>query len=192
MHPPFPMSIRQTYLPLSPSVMCVSVCEFPFMNIKKDEFIPRPVKKRCKTPFNKTKTPIQIWFSHFFCSFFLFGLKNLATPLLSLDGYNKVGIAAGRASRGHLRLEIPTIVGHDGEDGLFEDLVDAAHLLATALHVLGAHLLGHGETLLRRHGGEALGLEHVDAGLLVTEVGLEADEDKGSVGAEVKDFGVPL
>jgi hypothetical protein len=37
-----------------------------------------------------------------------------------------------------------------------------------------------------------LGLEHVDARLLVTQVGLEPDEDEGCVWAEMQDFGVPL
>jgi hypothetical protein len=46
--------------------------------------------------------------------------------------------------------------------------------------------------LLCCHRSEALGLQHVDACLFVAQVGLEADEDEGCVGAKVEDLGVPL
>lgn len=91
--------------------------------------------------------------------------KNLAIPLLLPLGLDQATTAihpnahagtavapAGSSSarststrhRGGLRLDVPAVVGDDGEDGALEDLVDAAHLLAAALHVLGAHLLGDG------------------------------------------------
>jgi hypothetical protein len=57
---------------------------------------------------------------------------------------------------------------------------------------LRIHLLGDGHALVAGDGGQALGFEHVDAGALVAEVGLEPDEDEGCVWAEMEDFGVPL
>lgn len=80
----------------------------------------------------------------------------------------------GRRSRG-LGLERLAVVGDDGQQRALKDVLDARHLLAAALHVLRAHLLGDGEALLRRDGCEALRLEHVDAGALVAQVGFEAD-----------------
>lgn len=91
-----------------------------------------------------------------------------------------------------LGLEHLTIVGDYRQDGAFKDLLDALHLLAAALHVLRAHLLGNGEALLRSHGRETLRLEHVDTRLLVAQVRLEADEDQWGVRAEMQNFGVPL
>jgi hypothetical protein len=55
-------------------------------------------------------------------------------------------------------------------DSLLEDLVDAAHFLAAALHVKRAHLLGDLLALLLRDGCETLGLEKIDAGSLCAEV----------------------
>ena len=80
-------------------------------------------------------------------------------------------------SRRRLGLERLAIVGHDRQDGALKNLLDALHLLAAALHILRAHLLGHRQPLLRRYRGEPLRLEHVDARLLVAQVGFEADED---------------
>lgn len=130
-------------------------------------------------------------------------LQELATPLLltnSADAGNVkvVGDAATAATAvrrcvaAALCFQIPPVVGDDCDDGLLKDLVDTLHLLAAALHVLGVHLRSDGHALLAGDGGEALGLEHVDAGFLKAQVGLEADENQGGVGAEVKDFGVPL
>lgn len=117
-------------------------------------------------------------------------LEDLAMPLLLLCGTKwdtvRVGLRRARA------LGIARVVGNDDVNGLLEDLIDAAHLLAAALHVEGTHLLGNGLALLLSHGREALGLEQVDAGALGAEVGFEADEHEGCVRAEVEDFGVPL
>lgn len=129
--------------------------------------------------------------------------KNLAPPPLlnghkryratgPLDGPTRAGRSARPGVGGSLCFEVFPVVGDDGQDGLLEDLLDARHLLATALHVGGAHLARHREALFCCDGCEALGLEHVDAGLLVAQVGLEADEDEGRVRTEVQDFGVPL
>lgn len=117
--------------------------------------------------------------------------------LLLDDGDRRAAVAIGHGVPsatpvGGLLLESFPVVGHDGEDGALKDLLDTRHLFAAALHVLGVHLLGNGEALLRRDGGEPLCLEHVDARLLVAQVGFEADEDERCVGAKVKDFGVPL
>lgn len=89
-------------------------------------------------------------------------------------------------------LEIFPVAGDDCQDGLLKNLLDTRHLLAAALHVLRAHLASHREALLCRHGRQALGFEHFDARLFVAQVGFEAHEDEGRVGAEVEDFGVPL
>lgn len=96
------------------------------------------------------------------------------------------------ATAGGLCLKISAVVGDNGQQRLLKDLVDALHLLAAALHVLGAHLLGNGEALLGSHGRQTLRLEHVDARLLEAQIGLEADEDQRRVGAEMQDLGVPL
>lgn len=124
----------------------------------------------------------------------LFRLEKLALSLLllALDGRQGLAVGVGGLGGGSGRLDVPAVVGDNGEDGALKDLVDAEHLLAAALHVLGVHLLRDGQPLLRRDGREPLRLEHVDACPLVAEVGLETDEDEGRVGAEVKDFGVPL
>lgn len=86
---------------------------------------------------------------------------------------------------GRLSLKHLAVVGHHRQDGTLKDLFDTLHLLATALHVLRAHLLGYGEPLLCGHGREPLRLEHVDARLLVAQVRLEADQNQWGVGAEV-------
>ncbi len=77
-------------------------------------------------------------------------------------------------------------------DGKVEDGLDAAHLLAAALHVRGAHAPRDGSPLLGRHGRQPLRLEQVDARALRAQVRLEADKDDGRRGAEVQHFGVPL
>lgn len=112
-------------------------------------------------------------------------LQKSAIPLLLLHHH------PARSALGGLRC-VPPVAGHNDLDCLLEDLVDAAHLLAAALHVSCAHLLGDGHALLLGDGGEALRLEEVDAGALGAEVGLETDEHEGGVRAEMEDFGVPL
>ena len=112
-------------------------------------------------------------------------LQKSAIPLLLL--HHHPARSALRGLRG-----VPPVARHDDLDCLLEDLVDAAHFFAAALHVSCAHLLGDGHALLLGDGGEALGLEEVDAGALGAEVGLETDEHEGGVGAEMEDFGVPL
>jgi hypothetical protein len=53
---------------------------------------------------------------------------------------------------------------------LLKDLIDARHLLATAFHVEGAHLLRNSLSLLSGDGGETLGFEEVDAGSFRPEI----------------------
>lgn len=77
-------------------------------------------------------------------------------------------------------------------DGRLEDVVDALHLFAAALHVHGAHALRDGLALLGSDGGKTLSFQEVDAGPFRAEVGFEPDEDERGRGAEVEDFGVPL
>lgn len=84
------------------------------------------------------------------------------------------------------------LLGDDSVNGGIEDFVNTRHLFTTALHVEGAHLLGDGLPLVICDGSETLGLEEVDTGALVAQVGLEAEEDDGGGGAEMEDFGVPL
>lgn len=74
-------------------------------------------------------------------------------------------------------MRVALIIGDDNVDGPFEDLVDTAHLFATALHVERAHFLRDLLALLFCDGCEALRLEQVDAGSLRAEVRLEAYED---------------
>ena len=122
---------------------------------------------------------------------------SLETDALSLLLLKSAGAAAptSRATStagGCLHLEVFPVVGDNGQDGLFEDLFYACHLFATTLHVLGAHLLCDGKALLGGDGGEALGLEHINTCLLVTQIRLQAHEDKRRVRAEVENLGVPL
>lgn len=91
----------------------------------------------------------------------------------------------GRRSSVAPLLKSLAIVGDHCYDSLLEDLVDALHLLAAALHVLGVHLACHVHALLAGHRGQALGLEHVDTGLLIAKIGFESHEDERCVGAEV-------
>jgi hypothetical protein len=83
-------------------------------------------------------------------------------------------------------------LGDDSVNGDLEDLVDTSHLFTTAFHVEGAHLLGNSLTLMVCDGSKSLSSEEVDAGALVAQVGLEAEEDDGSGWAEMEDFGIPL
>lgn len=76
--------------------------------------------------------------------------------------------------------------------GRVEDLVDSAHLFAAALHVGRTHTLRYGSSLFGRHWRETLRLEEIDAGLLVTEIRLEAEEDDGRCRTEVEHFWIPL
>ena len=100
-----------------------------------------------------------------------------AAPLLLLLRRNgtadasSVAVARTRpAGRSGLHLKGFPVVSHDGQDRLLEDFLDACHLLAAALHVARAHLLGDRQALLRRDGRQALCLEHLDARLLVAQV----------------------
>ena len=68
----------------------------------------------------------------------------------------------------------------------------ALHLLARALHIDGAHLPRDIPPLFLGDRCQALGLEEIDTGAFVAEVGFQADEDEGGGRAEVEDFGVPL
>ena len=77
-------------------------------------------------------------------------------------------------------------------DCRLEDVVDTVHFFAAALHVHGAHFLCDCLALGRGDGCETLGLEEIDAGALVAEIGLETDEDDGCCWAEVEDFRIPL
>jgi hypothetical protein len=113
-------------------------------------------------------------------------------PLRYSDAWDGRAVAAAAASGGGRGLYGFTVVSDDGEDGPLKDLVDAAHLLAAAFHVLGVHLLGHGHALLRRDRSETLCPKHVDACLLVSQVGLESNEYKGGIRAEMEDLRVPL
>lgn len=116
----------------------------------------------------------------------------LSLLLLGLEGRQGFTLGVGSLGSGGGRLDVSAVVGDNGEDGALKDLVDAEHLLAAALHVLGVHLLGDGAPLLRGDGRQALRLEHVDARSLVTQVRFEADEDERRVWAKVENFGVPL
>jgi hypothetical protein len=83
--------------------------------------------------------------------------------------------AAVRATAGSsLCLESFPIVGDDCENGVLEYFLDTLHLLAAALHVLCLHLPGNSQALFGGDGGQTLGLEHIDAGLLEAEVVVEA------------------
>lgn len=113
-------------------------------------------------------------------------------PLRYSDAWDRCAVAAAAASGGGCGLYVFTVVSDDGKDSPLKDLVDAAHLLAAAFHVLGAHLLGYSHALLRRHGCKTLCPKHVDACLLVSQVGLKSNEYEGGVGAEMEDFRVPL
>lgn len=76
-------------------------------------------------------------------------------------------VTARVGSRG---TNVSPVVGDDRENGVFENLVHAKHLLAAALHVLGVHLIGNGETLFGGDWGEPLRFEHLDARFLVAQV----------------------
>ena len=102
-------------------------------------------------------------------------------------------VSSGETTTAGRRSRVQTFsLGNDSIDGGFEDLVDTGHLFTTAFHVEGAHLLGDSLTLVVCNGGESLSSEKVDAGTLVAQVGLEAEEYDGSGGAEMEDFGIPL
>lgn len=116
----------------------------------------------------------------------------LSLLLLGLDGRERLALGVGGLGGGGGRLDVSAVVGDDCENGAVKDLVHAEHLLAAALHVFGVHLLRDGAALVGGDGGEALRLEHVDAGSLVAEVGLQTNKDERRVRAEVEDFGVPL
>ena len=74
------------------------------------------------------------------------------------------------ARRGGCDFGLLPLVADGLGDGAVEDVFHAVLLLAAALHVEGAHLLGDGTTLVGRHGGKALRLEQLDATPLVAQV----------------------
>jgi len=102
------------------------------------------------------------------------------------------GNAASAVGRSCLHLEVFPVAGDHSKDCLLKDLLDALHLFAAALHILSAHLLRDRKTLFRCHRREPLSLEHVDACLLVPQVGFQAHQNQGRVWAEVQNFWVPL
>lgn len=90
-----------------------------------------------------------------------------------------------------LRL-VTFVVGDYGVDGFGEYLLHSGHLFTAALHVPRSHLAGYVHALLLGDRGQSLSLEEVDTGAFRAEIGLEADEDEGCVGAKMQDLGVPL
>ena len=125
-------------------------------------------------------------------------LQEVAVPLLLLKSPQAGALAAAvltagaRRGGGHGGLEVAAVVSHDDVDGLIKDLIDTAHLLTAALHVLGAHLLGHCHALVHCYGCQALRLQHLDACFLMPQVRLQAHQNQGCVRAEMKDLGIPL
>ena len=113
--------------------------------------------------------------------------------LRNLDAGDSVAICGTVGCSGSLlHLEILAVIGHNCQEGTLEDLLNALHLLAAALHVLCSHLLRNSQALLSGDRSEALRLEHVDACLLVTQVRLQAHQDERGVWAKVEHFGIPL
>ena len=109
-------------------------------------------------------------------------LKNLAFALLRFLECSSFTLQAAALT--------PLPDGH--LDGGVEDLLNARHLLGTALHVFGAHLACDGLALLRSDGCEALSFEELDTRALVPKIGLQAAEDNWGCRAEVKNLRVPL
>ena len=103
-------------------------------------------------------------------------LEDLAPALLRFP-VGRLGGVVGAFSAGGL----PLVADGHGDGGV-EDVVNTIHFLTAALHVGRIHLLGNGAALVRGYGSQALGLEQLDAGSLVAEIGLEAQEDDGSCG----------
>lgn len=81
---------------------------------------------------------------------------------------------------------------HRCVDSQLEHAIHALHLFAAALDVGRTHSVCNCLALGGGYGSQALGFEEVDAGALVAEVGLQANEDQGGRWAEVEDFRVPL
>ena len=102
------------------------------------------------------------------------------------------GLSGEATTAGWRGLVEALCFGDDGVDGGFENLMDAGHLLTTALHVESTHLLGDRLALVCRDWSQSLGLEEVNAGALVAQVRFEAEEDDGRGWAEMEHFGVPL
>lgn len=147
----------------------------------------------------KIRTPITSFFVGTWCllhhdalSLLLLGQPDARNRGATAAICDAAALATPGAAVGDLLLEHFLVVGYHSENGLLENLLDALHFLATALHVLGAHSLRHGQALFGGDWCETLGFEHVDACFLVAQIRLEADEDEGCVGAEMEDFGVPL
>ena len=109
-------------------------------------------------------------------------LQESAVPLLS---FHTAGVGLAGSSLRLLLLLVALVICDDCVDCVVEDLVDSVHLLATALHITRSHLLGNGHALFLRNGGESLSFEEVDACTFASKIGLQANEDKRSVRAEV-------
>lgn len=85
-----------------------------------------------------------------------------AVPLL-LSHDRVLSILCSRGCCCWLLSLIALIIGNNSVDGHLEYLVNADHLLATALHISRAHLLSNRHTLLLGNRSQALGLEEVNA-----------------------------
>jgi hypothetical protein len=111
----------------------------------------------------------------------------LQESTLSLLRFLDFGSLAGDGSLVRLVLSSDSSI-----DRLLKHLMHTLALLGTAFNVRSAHALSDLLALLGRHGSQALGAQQFDAGALVAEVGLAADQHERGLGAEVEDFGVPL
>jgi hypothetical protein len=90
-------------------------------------------------------------------------LEDLAAPLLLPDRCRLTSSVV-------LLLLIALIIGDNCIYRYFEDLPDANHLLATALHVSCSHFSCYTHALLLGDWGQSLGLEQVDAGSFVSKI----------------------
>lgn len=105
------------------------------------------------------------------CGDHVAALQNLASSLLLLgDSHYRRLTICGSVVGLIRRLLVSAVIGYNSEDSALKDLVHAAHLLAAAFHVLSAHFLCDGHSLLRGDGCEALRLEHVDTCSLVAQI----------------------
>jgi len=114
-------------------------------------------------------------------------LQDFAAPLFLPD---RSSLTCSGVLR--LILLITSIIGYNCIDCLVEDLIDTGHLLAAALHVARSHLVCYCHSLLLGHWCQALCFEKVNARSLHSQIRLEANEDKRSIRAEVKNLGIPL
>jgi hypothetical protein len=117
-------------------------------------------------------------------------LQDFAAPLLLLLHTAAVSLTGWSFLR--FLLLVTLVVCDNCVDGFEENLVNPSHLFAATLHVACSHLPSHCHALFLSDWGQPLGFEEVDAGTFGSKIRLETNEDKRSVGAEMKDFGVPL